>query len=359
MQDSKTSSSSSKALVVATSSEHAWQTCEDEEGNTYYFNPITGESTWDPPECLQKEEEKGWIECRDDRGQTYYYNARTQETSWNIPIDQRPYAKRVDLESNRRNRKITGLIVSESDEKDIWMSKEELRAKSNDYILTTSDRLDLEKEQRAKKRKEIRAQIKEERREINRKIFKTWEPHIKEATVTGALNCSWKGFRVIHPKVYEMKELTALRLVGNALNDVPRKIGMCLPNLRVLWSFFVEGVFGHLRCRPGRTPITPRNIIIAMIAYIFCIFVKPSLSNRTDKMEKRLNLFRSFFVSVSVSVVVVSSGRSSNSPEAADTIKINMLHNTTSIRYVERLNLIIGLYCIFQKLLKNQKKSKI
>ena len=131
--------------------------------------------------------------------------ARTQETSWNIPIDQRPYAKRVDLESNRRNRKITGLIVSESDEKDIWMSKEELRAKSNDYILTTSDRLDLEKEQRAKKRKEIRAQIKEERREINRKIFKTWEPHIKEDTVTGALNCSWKGFRVIHPKLlYEM-----------------------------------------------------------------------------------------------------------------------------------------------------------
>ena len=39
---------------------------------------------------------------------------------------------------------------------------------------------------------------------------------------------------MIHPKVYEMKELTALRLVGNALNDVPRKIGMCLPNLRVL-----------------------------------------------------------------------------------------------------------------------------
>ena len=57
---------------------------------------------------------------------------------------------------------------------------------------------------------------------------------MKEAMVTGALNCSWKGFRVVHPKVYEMKELTALRLVGNALNDVPRKIGMCLPNLRVL-----------------------------------------------------------------------------------------------------------------------------
>ena len=115
-----------------------------------------------------------------------------------------------------------------------------------------------------------------------------------------------------------------------------------------------------LRCRPGRTPITPRNIIIAIIAYIFCIFVKPSLSNRTDRIENRLNLFRSFFVSVSVSVVVSSlPSNSSNSPEAADTIKIKMLHNTTRTRYVERLNLIIGLYCIFQKLLKNQKKSKI
>jgi Leucine-rich repeat (LRR) protein len=227
MEDSKTS------LVVASSNEHTcWETCVDDEGNTYYFDPISGESTWDRPE--QQDKNGRWIECRDDQDRTYYYDTQTQETTWNIPLEHRPYAKSVDLESKRRNRKVTGLIESDSSEKDIWMSKEELRAKSNDYILTTSDRLDLEKQQRAKKRKDIRAQIKEERKEINRKIFKTWEPHIKEALVTGALNCSWKGFRVVHPKVYEMKQLTALRLVGNALNDVPRKIGICLPNLRVL-----------------------------------------------------------------------------------------------------------------------------
>ena len=92
--------------------------------------------------------------------------------------------------------------------------------------------------------------------------------------------------------------------------------------------FLAPGAFiaaPRLRFRPGRTPITPRRIIIAITTYNFCIFVKPSRSNSTDKKEKRLN-FRLFFGASGVAIVF-SLSNSSNSPEE-DTIKMKILHNT-------------------------------
>jgi len=85
-----------------------WVETQDEEGRTYYYNSVTEETSWDRPDSfikeekeqnaavseslnnkLVKEEEKpledDWIETQDSEGQTYYYNRATEETSWDRP----------------------------------------------------------------------------------------------------------------------------------------------------------------------------------------------------------------------------------------------------------------------------------
>ena len=124
------------------------------------------------------------------------------------------------------------MLIAKDNVSDIWLSKEEMHAKS--YKITKSDRHDLERQQRQDNRTEARNRIKREKEAANAAIYKLWESSLKEAEHSGHLNCSWKGFRVIHPKVYEMSSITVLRLVGNSLSDVPRSLGSKLQNLQVL-----------------------------------------------------------------------------------------------------------------------------
>eukprot|EP00939_MAST-03C_sp_MAST-3C-sp1_P003793 g3793.t1 len=235
-----------------------WESFRDTKGNVYYVNSVTQETAWNIPEASKAIVERpengahnddgdgknklsgGWYAYVDAQGQEYYYNETTEETSWEIPIELRRYEKASCAEAGEKIDKIrkadNGDVIG--DEKkilsDIWLSREELRAKAKDYVLTMSDRMALEKDQRAKKRAEIREHIRQEKERISKEIYDMWEPSIIQAKMTGSLNCSWKGFRVVHPAVYELKDITALRLVGNALNDVPRNIGFRLRNLQVL-----------------------------------------------------------------------------------------------------------------------------
>jgi len=55
-----------------------WQEHFSEEGYTYYYNPTTGESTWEYPRgdmqlCQQ---------YQDDSGNWYWFNTSTYESSW-------------------------------------------------------------------------------------------------------------------------------------------------------------------------------------------------------------------------------------------------------------------------------------
>lgn len=59
-----------------------WQKVNDDEGNVYYYNPETQETSWTNPD----EAEVGvWQEFTTDEGQKYYYNTKTQETTWDKP----------------------------------------------------------------------------------------------------------------------------------------------------------------------------------------------------------------------------------------------------------------------------------
>jgi len=64
--------------LVSTGADSEWDPQVDQDGNTYYYNVITGETKW----SLLDEE---WQEADDGNGNIYYYNAVSGETSWDLP----------------------------------------------------------------------------------------------------------------------------------------------------------------------------------------------------------------------------------------------------------------------------------
>ncbi|KDO25019.1 hypothetical protein SPRG_09749 [Saprolegnia parasitica CBS 223.65] len=59
-----------------------WTQAIDADGNVYYFNAMTRETTWDPPRGWQP---PTWDTCVDANGSVYYYNRATNESVWELP----------------------------------------------------------------------------------------------------------------------------------------------------------------------------------------------------------------------------------------------------------------------------------
>ena len=65
-------------------SQDDWQQYFDDDGNPYWFNPMTGESTYDQPGAQAEE----WTQVYDDSGNVYWYNQATGASQYEDPYDQ-------------------------------------------------------------------------------------------------------------------------------------------------------------------------------------------------------------------------------------------------------------------------------
>ena len=64
----------------------SWKQGSDVNGRNYYYNYVTGESSWDVPEGFKVPVAiNKWLKQLDDRQNVYYYNMETQESSWLPP----------------------------------------------------------------------------------------------------------------------------------------------------------------------------------------------------------------------------------------------------------------------------------
>jgi len=64
----------------------SWKQGSDITGKNYYYNYVTGESTWDPPDGWKVVKAiNKWMRQMDDRANIYYYNMETQESAWLPP----------------------------------------------------------------------------------------------------------------------------------------------------------------------------------------------------------------------------------------------------------------------------------
>lgn len=74
-----------------------WKLGSDAHGRNYWYNWITGESTWTKPAGWKIKATETWVKNQDSMGNTYYYNQLTNETKWMPPcsICQKEEGKRI------------------------------------------------------------------------------------------------------------------------------------------------------------------------------------------------------------------------------------------------------------------------
>lgn len=80
LEDVKRTEENMQATIAA-----SWHQGSDATGRNYYYNYVTGESSWIPPEGWKGRALTTWIRNMDERLNVYYYNQQTGESSWLPP----------------------------------------------------------------------------------------------------------------------------------------------------------------------------------------------------------------------------------------------------------------------------------
>lgn len=63
----------------------SWKQGSDATGRNYYYNYVTGESRWTPPDEWKIKPADQWVRNVDERGNVYYYNIKTGKSRWLPP----------------------------------------------------------------------------------------------------------------------------------------------------------------------------------------------------------------------------------------------------------------------------------
>eukprot|EP00966_Prymnesium_polylepis_P144940 3347301-Prymnesium_polylepis.1 len=64
-----------------------WTAHQADNGRTYYYNEITGVSSWEAPAEVTKQTPVAgvWSRLTSDAGEAYYHNVATGEVRWDLP----------------------------------------------------------------------------------------------------------------------------------------------------------------------------------------------------------------------------------------------------------------------------------
>ena len=99
--------SGSDSGVIADSTSGFWAAYSDEEGNVYYYNSHSGETSWEPPTGWDSTEvthtdapvteRPEWFEQKNPDGHLYYVNTATGESTWQRPTSGDIIALRGEL----------------------------------------------------------------------------------------------------------------------------------------------------------------------------------------------------------------------------------------------------------------------
>jgi len=71
--------------TMAATIQASWKQGSDTNGRNYFYNYVTGESSWDPPKDWKSKVQDIWVRQVDQKLQVYYYNMKTQEVRWLPP----------------------------------------------------------------------------------------------------------------------------------------------------------------------------------------------------------------------------------------------------------------------------------
>jgi len=63
----------------------SWKQGSDVTGRNYFYNYVTGETSWNPPEHFKAPVKDTWLRQQDEKANVYYYNMFTGESSWLPP----------------------------------------------------------------------------------------------------------------------------------------------------------------------------------------------------------------------------------------------------------------------------------